>query len=148
MMCCLRGARKYFENLQSVVHAPAARNYVSENNFLTVVMNPFVEVEAASPARRSNGPASKASRYFDNVLLRVAAVDAKRVKLHQLARVVFIQSAFHTLLIRERPSISLLEIGRNRFGIVEIKQHRRTFRSRQQQIMKLAQGVRANRFAL
>ena len=45
-----------------------------------------------------NRPARERARHFGDVLLRVAAVDAERVQLHQLAAVVLVQPLRHVLL--------------------------------------------------
>ena len=39
-----------------------------------------------------NRPPGERTRHFGHVFLRVAAIDAQRVQLHQLAAVVFVQS--------------------------------------------------------
>ena len=49
--------------------------------------------DAPSAAGRSDRPAGERARHLDHVLLRVAAVDAERVQLQQLARVVLVQTA-------------------------------------------------------
>ena len=54
----------------------------------------------AIAARIGDRPAGKAFSDLDDVLLRVAVVDAKRVKLHQFAGVIFVEAAFRPLLLR------------------------------------------------
>ena len=49
--------------------------------------------EAAALPRVVDRPAGERARHFGDVLLRVAAVDAERVQLHQLAAVVLVQPA-------------------------------------------------------
>ena len=48
-------------------------------------------VACAQGARREDRPARKGARHLDDVLLRVAAVDAEGVQLHQLAGVVLVE---------------------------------------------------------
>src|SRR5215211_5082910 len=53
-------------------------------------------------ARREDRPAGEGARHLLHVLLRVAALDAERVQLHQLARVVLVDAAPHALLLGAR----------------------------------------------
>ena len=48
------------------------------------------EHERAAEIAAVDGPAGERARDLDHVLLRIAAVDAERVQLHQLARVVLV----------------------------------------------------------
>ena len=90
-----------------------------QHDFLSVIMNSRPENKCAwiianhvrhsrvhyclrSRARtpRSNdGPTRETARDFLHVLLRIAAVDAERVQLHQLTRIVFINAAPLLLLL-------------------------------------------------
>ena len=54
-------------------------------------MRAFEDV-AAALTRIVNRPAGERTRHLGHVLLRVAAVHAERVQLHQLAAVVLVQS--------------------------------------------------------
>src|SRR5271166_4477185 len=55
--------------------------------------------EASAPVWLVDGPARKNARHQGHILLGVASVDAERVQLHQLARVVLIESVGTFLLI-------------------------------------------------
>src|SRR5690348_16496474 len=104
-----RMACEYVEHFESVVDATAGGNLLSEDDLFSVVMSACVEEERAGNAPRrfasqrhsaggaatrlKDGPTGKATRDFLYVFLRVTAVDAERVKLHQLARVVFVDAA-------------------------------------------------------
>src|SRR5688572_28249037 len=44
-------------------------------------------------ARIGDRPTGERSSHFNNILLRISAVDAERVQFHQLACVVFVQPA-------------------------------------------------------
>src|SRR5437879_13888480 len=74
------------------------------------VMQPVAKPELRVALWLPNGPAGEAARHFDDVLLRISAIDAERMKLHQLAAVIFVQAAllpFRLVRIRggrgERP---------------------------------------------
>ena len=114
-----------------------------------------VELEAAAALRPVDCPASEDARHLGHVGLRVAAIDAQRVQLHQLARVVFIQALRRLALVhsaaRNRPSSRARRAERIRadaLGVVEIEQHGRAVRHGFKQVFKFAQRVRANHVAL
>ena len=75
---------------------PPAGIVHAQHGLLAFIVHAVVVKEIAALARLANGPAREAARHFRDVLLRVAAVDAERVQLHQLARVVFVQPAHRT----------------------------------------------------
>src|SRR5205085_88536 len=62
------------------------------------VLSGVVSVDAAA-SRLVDSPACECARDLLHVLLRVAAVNAQRVQLHQLARVVFVDAALRALLL-------------------------------------------------
>src|SRR5437867_5531042 len=62
-------------------------------------VHPCVRGDSGS-ARRNNRPSGKTPRYFLHIFLRIPAIDAQRVQLHQLARVIFIDAAALLLLLR------------------------------------------------
>src|SRR5262249_25112570 len=105
----------------------------------------------------ANRPAGKAPCDGDHVLLRVAAVDAKRVELEQLAAVVLVEAVRHTSksrgLIegswragRERTEIEWLRT--HRLPVVQVVEHRRMASSGEQQVLELAENTGADRVAL
>ena len=90
-----RGMRgEQVEHLLAVLDSAGA-NLVSEDDLLAIVVNPRFEQEVAAYSRIADRPAGERPRHLGDVLLRVAAVDAERVQLHQLARVVFVEPAPH-----------------------------------------------------
>src|SRR5947209_3345823 len=111
--------RQNVEHHQPILFTAAHGYLVAEYNFLTVIVNARTEDEGAGfraqhvthraihhPLRRStgsargnNGPTREATCDFLHVLLCIAAVDAKRVQLHQFTRVVFIDAASLLLLL-------------------------------------------------
>jgi hypothetical protein len=50
--------------------------------------------ETAAELRRFDRPASECARYFLNILLCIAAVDTECMQLHQLARVILVDTAW------------------------------------------------------
>src|SRR5439155_24602128 len=80
------------EHFLAIFLAAAGLDRVAQHVLFTVVVHPRIEAVAAALTRLRDGPARKAARHFDDVLLRVAAVHAERVQLHQLAAVVFVQA--------------------------------------------------------
>src|SRR5687767_5945743 len=106
-----RMMREYVEHLQPIVETAAGRNLVTQDGLLAVIVSAHVEEESScwsncrsarglaarqrvdssgAATRLKDGPTGKATCHFLHVFLCVAAIDAKRVQLHQLARVVFI----------------------------------------------------------
>src|SRR5262245_52648598 len=74
------------------VGLPAARfDQVSEHDLLSRIVDTRLEDEAAALTGIGNRPAREGTRDFRHVLLRIPAVDAERVQLHQLAAVVLVQ---------------------------------------------------------
>src|SRR6266542_1745353 len=81
-------------NHRVTVLDPAARgNLFAEHGLLAVVVHELVEVKIAAGARVADRPSGEASRHFLHVFLRVTSVNAERVQLHDLARVIFVQPA-------------------------------------------------------
>ena len=101
-------------------------------------MQPGIEVERGSLPGLADGPSGKTARHFGHVMLRVAAIHPEGVKFHKFAAVVFIE----TLLAG-----ALAGVRGRRLPVVEIEQHGGTLRGGQQQILKAAQHVRADRVA-
>ena len=129
--------------------AAAGLDPVAEHQLLAAVVQARVEDVAAALARIADRPAGERARDLGHVLLRVAAVDAQRVQLHQLAAVVLVQPSF--LPVARPSSGSRARTSGVRIGahpVVEIEQHRRTLRRRFEQIAELAEDVRPDRVAL
>ncbi len=101
--------RENVEHLFAVVLAAARLDSVTEHDLLALVVQLRHEAEAAALARVRDRPAGERARDFGDVLLRVAAVDAERVQLEQLAPVVLVQS-----LRRVRPLLRRLLVGARR----------------------------------
>src|SRR5205085_12091977 len=88
-----RVPRQYVDHAQGVADAAARGDGDAEYRLATAVMHPRAEDEAAALIGPVNRPAGEAARDLLNVLLRVATLDAQRVQLHQLARVVLVDVA-------------------------------------------------------
>src|SRR5215213_8329946 len=134
-------ARKDLEHHQTIFDSDASRNLVAQNHFLTVVMHACVEEErscitttsfshhrvhgCAATTWLKDGPTSKTTGDFLHVFLCVAAIDAQRVKFHQLACIVFVDPASSLLLWHAE---SLHGVRTHALEVVEIKEHRRALR--------------------
>src|SRR5687767_13661619 len=95
-------------------------------------------------AEAAHRPPGENFRQLLHILLRVAAVDAERVQLEQLARVVFVQAA---LLAAAAAGTRSRRARTDRLKVVEIHEHRGMLRRRQHHVGKTAEYVRANRLA-
>src|SRR6185295_15378986 len=131
-----RMARKDVEHRQTIFDSTACGNLVTQNCLLAVIVRAVVEEERscistscfshhrihcrATAARLEDGPTSKTTSYFLHVFLRVATLDAECVELHQLARVVFVDT---TPLLLLRHSQPLHGVGTDALKVVEIKEH-------------------------
>ena len=122
--------RELVEHLFPVLDAASGLERVAEHPLDAAIVGLLVEDEAARLARLPQRPSRERARDVDDVLLRVAAVDAERVQLHQLAAVVFIQ-----------PSAAAQPV-------VEIEEHRRALRDRTEKIAKAAEDVGPDHVAL
>ena len=81
-------------------------------------------------ANLGDRPTGERARDLDDVLLRIATVDAECVQLEQLAGVV------------------LVEAARGAEVVVEVVQHRRAVRDRAEQVAEFAERVGANDVAI
>ena len=91
-----RSTRDDVEHFLAFLDAAAGRELLPEDRLLARVVDRRIEDELAGlPVER---PSGERARDFLHVLLRVAAVDAERVQLHQLARIVLVEAALRLLL--------------------------------------------------
>src|SRR5688572_17499415 len=145
---CRLMARENVEHLQTVIETAARGNLVTEHDLLAVIVCSRVEEKRTrNPARGlasqrvysrraatrlKDGPTCKATRNFLHVFLRVTTVDTERVQFHQLARVVFVDTAARLLKRRVHHHLrtAAARIRTHALKVVEIKQHRRTLRGR------------------
>jgi hypothetical protein len=103
-------------------------------------VHPGIELEFGHALRLAYGPPGKAARCFGDVLLGIAAVHAQRMQFQQFASIVLIQPAL-------APFAGGRMRGRlcsHRLPVIEIEQHGGTLRGSAQQILELAEDVRAN----
>src|SRR4051812_18803932 len=82
--------RENIEDFFAVALATAA-DHVSEHEFFSRIVRSRVEAVAATLKRIADRPPCECARDRDNIRLCVAAIDAERVELHQLTRVVLVQ---------------------------------------------------------
>ena len=85
-------------------------------------------------------PAGQDFRELGHVLLGIAAIDPDRVQLQHLARQVFVEAPI--------PRAPRRRFGSDRLGVVEIEQHRRMARNRDQHIAEPTHHMRADRLVL
>ena len=118
----------------------------------SAIVRPLPEHESGTAFRALNAPAGEDARDCDDVLLGVSAVDAERVQLEQLARVVLVDACRlappifrHFVHSEPPPSKERAERARREgtrrdtLRIVEVEQHRRTFGCRDEQVLEAAQ---------
>ena len=102
----------------------------------------------AGPADAVDGPSGQDLRQLLHVLLGVAAVDAERVQLEQLARVVLVQAAPLAVAVAALTRARAAGGGADRLEVIEVGEHRRMLRRRQHHVLEAAQHVRPNHVAL
>src|ERR1041385_8571679 len=93
--------RQNVQHLLAFLFAVLA-NLAAQDMFVARLMRPLVELEAAAELRFFNRPSCKYLGQFGNVLLRVAAVHAQRVQLHDFSRVIFVQPTRTIFCLRSR----------------------------------------------
>ncbi len=99
-----------------------------------------------SAERAADRPARQHFREFRDVGLRVAAVDAERVQLQDLAREILVQAELAAAVAaHERRG---RRARAHRGLVVEIQDHRGMPLGREQQIVEIARHVRPDRFLL
>src|ERR1700739_2259933 len=92
MARCVRIASEQIKHFFSIPH-PAGVDPMPENHLRIWIMKALVKPELRIALRLPDGPAGETARHFDDVLLRIPAVNAKRMQFHQLAAVILIQAA-------------------------------------------------------
>src|SRR6185295_602071 len=91
-----RCTRNHIQNLFAFLHTPASREFLPKNRLLAGVVYRWIEEKLARLP--IEGPSRESARDFLHILLCVAAVNAERVKLHQLAGIIFVEAALRLLL--------------------------------------------------
>ena len=91
-----RVARENIEHLLAVFDAAAGRGRVPENDLAAFVVAFCMESEDTRLAGPNDRPARECTGDLYDVALRVSTVDAERVELEQLARIVLVQRAAST----------------------------------------------------
>src|SRR6266446_2481213 len=99
-------ARQRAQNFQAFFFA-VFFDLVSEDCLVSRLMHAWFKAESAAVLRLLNGPSGKDFGYFGDVFLRVSAVYAERVKLQQLAAIVFVQAAGDLCFPLGRPILRL-----------------------------------------
>ena len=139
--------RQQVEHFVAFLDTAADREALAENHLVLRVMQLGAEHEFA-PELHCDRPAGERAGDFLHVLLRVAAIDAERMQLHELARIVLIESlARPAYLLRAAPArqslVADIEQGATRAvglapPVVEIEQHCRTARDGTEEVAELA----------
>src|SRR5262249_16421168 len=136
--------------------ASTSRDLYAQDDLLAFVVNAIVVNEIAPEVGGLDSPASETARDFGHIVLRISAIHAKSMQLHQLTSVVFIQTAslfplglelqlFGSLAESScRRPLVLLSVWRYALPIVQVEQHCGTRSCGFQQIAKLAEDVRSN----
>src|SRR5215210_425684 len=93
---------KDVEYLLAIVHA-AALDPMSEHDFLAGIVQARIESESVAVLPWIvDRPSRESARDLGDVLLRVSAIHAECVQLHQLAAVVLVQAALSPRLLLRR----------------------------------------------
>src|SRR5262245_7988176 len=87
----LWASTEHVEHLKTFVFA-IFFDCCSQNDFVAGFMFFGVEEKASAQLRLLESPAGKYPRNFGHIVLRITAIDAQGMQLHQLTGVVFIQS--------------------------------------------------------
>ena len=114
-------------------------NDMPQHSLLAIVMPVVAEVALAciqsKGAAAVKGPAGQATRGLAHIGLRIAAIHAQRVQLHQLARIVLIRH--------------ILRIGAHLVRLaIQIHEHRGRRRAGADEVLEVAQRVLANHIAI
>ncbi len=131
-----------FQDFEAVVHSAAGGNYVAKDDLLAFVVDAVAVFEVAALGGVGDGPAGEAAGDFDDVFLGIAAVDAEGMKFEEFAAVVFVEAALRFAVV---PGSS--RSGGNGGGVIEIKEHGGALGGGEQEIVELAEDMRADGFA-
>ena len=138
MPCGRRIVRQILDRGDAAVESgrigAAAQRHVAR--LMTIVVIGKAVVLAVAAER----PAGQDLRHRDDVVLRVAAVHAERVELHQFAAEIFVESL--------AGKFSGARMRADRLRIVEIQKHRGMARGGQHHVLELSGDVRADRLTL
>src|SRR6266481_7019258 len=95
--------RQNVQHLQAVLDAAARGDLDAEHDFRSAVVHALPEDKTGALAGSADAPAGEATRHFSDIVLRITAVHAERVQLHQLTRVILIESPALLRLRAEKP---------------------------------------------
>src|ERR1035437_1266509 len=114
-----RMPRNDVEHVLTILDAATRRELVAEHDLRSRVVHLRIESELSTALLRTReGPAGERARDIYHVLLRIAAVDAKRVELEQLAAVVLVQPAAAGARYRCQPGAVAVRLA---FPVVQIE---------------------------
>src|SRR5665213_3793022 len=98
MMRGVRVARQQIEHFLPIPDA-SGLDLMAEHGLGIWIVKPLVEPELRIASRRANRPASEALGHFNDILLRISAIDAQGVQFHQFPAIVFVKAASLLLLL-------------------------------------------------
>ena len=125
-----------------------ALEFLPEHDLVSLVVRPVVEHEPRAAIGPLDAPSGENARDVDDVLLRVPAVHAECVQLHQFAGVILVDASPHP----RSPSPQRGEGARGRgprryaLGIIQIEQHGGAARRRDEQVFEAAERPWPDRF--
>src|SRR6266567_8431676 len=140
-----RMCRQNVEHTFAIPNASARKKLVAEHSLLAVIVQTGTVQEQSFLVWFLNGPAGETARNFLHVLLRVSAIHAHRVQLHQFARVIFVEAAVDSGGL---VSFGGIRTGNARTPIIKIVKHRRRMCGRAEQIAEPPQRKGTNRLAI
>src|ERR1700733_10284918 len=164
-MRSLRARRQQVQNFLAFVLA-FGLDAMSENELRTGLVHAWLIAESEAFERLLDRPSGKYFGDLGDIALRVSAIHADCMQFQQLAAVIFIEAGVLLApLIRVRrktawasiraishgpcgDALRLHRVRSHAHPVVEIKEHRWTFRGRHQQIFELSQSMRADRLLL
>src|SRR5438034_3093015 len=121
---------------------------MTEDYLFFAVMHAGIEPELLIFAQIEDGPTRERARYSNDVVLRVASVNTHRVEFHQLAPVVFIESRLPSRSPGCRRRNREIIARGLRLPVVQVKEHRRMARCRQEHVLEAPENMRANSIPL
>src|SRR5262245_50922098 len=137
--------RQDVDHSKAVGLIAARRNRVAENYLFLGVMHGWIELKLGHAVHVADGPTCEGARHSNDVLLRVASIDAEGVKLEKLASVVFIEPRTSRWAYSLRRKIFTRRL---RLPIVQIVEHRRVASRCKKQVLKPSQNKRSDGFTL
>src|SRR5262245_3248529 len=84
--------RQDVDDYPTVFDPAPSGDLMPEHHLLTVVVHPITKDESGGTPRLVDRPTGEAARHLQHILLRVAAINAHRVQLHELTGVILVDA--------------------------------------------------------